>query len=933
MRNTFTFLFCLCWMVQAGAQTSIYTCGIYPTITQTQIENAGPEFNLPCVILDQIFDFNGSSNKAITSPTSVHIKPGFHAGNYGPSGGMHIGITPKSLFDVAAINYGSLEYILRYEKLELGVDLPADILQKVNNFVNGSSEPKINPYLEWELKVEAQFTKAGQAPIKIDGYYSKDYVSEMVETLPVPANDSLEPFPYYTDEEYWSLGSWTEVPSTHPFRIRFAPPTNGEWSCIVKIYEGENIYESNEFIFNVIESGNPGYMKVDPGQRFLSYNNKTFIPLGCNLPWPVTSVERDPDLEMYLKYNEGGIKKDRPEDYRHYGVLPRVYDKYKDAMRSLADNGANYFRTVMYPTATEIEWEKAGDYTKRLYMAQEMDDILKVAETKNVFLHWDFQIHYSFQYAAAAYGKAWTWNYTSPSGPFCYKTLIGSDTIPGNDNPVRFLTHEESKKYYKQRLRYLLARYGYSTNIAVFELFSEISNVGANKADNSDYYKTGDNWTDYRDWQVEMAKYVKSQYNGAIHMVTGSYAGPKHPDDDTYQDPNMEIMTSNLYDWGAPDYADEFWTKDITGNYLNDNCPNVDSYTTECLSDAMQHNIKPMIISESGVIDVDNDCKFNHVEHNRSLWQSLFSGVAGALSWTQWNRIGNYGIYQQMNDFISQFENLGAENWHPGASWNTSGKWVYSEDWANEMGEEASKADVMYLRSGDRNYAIGVITNKTYNVYNTSDCFDQKWDAWSNDTVPEIDRWDRPNKVLQPVNVATEGLKLQGMKMDKYYVNYFYPDNLSVPFHSTDDIGPKVKLDVTIPASYGSYIVLFMARRKDHSWIDVAPNSSSALDNAASFSEISTEPREGQEPRESANGKIDIDVFPVPAHNKVTIEAEQHQGKVDVLVESMDGKMVEKLTLKGGHDELDISRYEPGTYFLKFQIQGIHIETRKIIKL
>jgi len=73
---------------------------------------------------------------------------------------------------------------------------------------------------------------------------------------------------------------------------------------------------------------------------------------------------------------------------------------------------------------------------------------------------------------------------------------------------------EKSKTKYKNRLRYLIARYGYSVNLAYWEFFNEVDNVMYNRA------------TEYTPeqvvgWHYEMSRYLKENdpYN---HLVTTS---------------------------------------------------------------------------------------------------------------------------------------------------------------------------------------------------------------------------------------------------------------------------------------------------------------------------------------------------------------------------------------------------------------------------
>lgn len=918
MRKLFILWLLLAAIPGAKAQLSIYDCNLYEPVSQVDLGPTLIDCHSPCVFLDGTYNFGGNFKKRIRANNSIEVFPGFTSGPFDGLGGMTLELVPaKSDFDVAVMNYTSLSGILKYEKFELGVTPPAAVLEKINNFVGDSaSGPKINPYLDWEIRVVGEFMKDGDT-IKIDGFYSRDYTSAMVSTLPLPANAGTSLHPYYTDEEYWALGTWTEVSSDYPFRIRFAPPQLGKYKCRVKIYLGTtDVYESDEFPFKVVESGNPGYLKADYGERFLSYNSRTFFPIGCNMPWPVTSGPRDPELHEYLKAEYNGNWGLRPEDYRNYYVVPRVYDKYKETLSAMADSGANYFRTIMYPTCTEIEWEKLGDYSKRLYMAQEMDKILELAENKDIFLHWDMQIHYTLQYSPAAYYKLWTWEYqTIDNEKFCYRDLVSPDNP--TDSPLMFFTHEEAKRYYKQRLRYILSRYGYSTSIGLFELFCEISNVGSSDNDISTYYMDGSNWEIYRNWQVEMADYLKTFYNGRVHIVTSNYVGSKHLNDNTFTAPSMDVMTSNIYDFDKPDFSNGYLNKFVAKSMLNDDCLNIHnvSYTSECYPSSF--NIKPMIFSESGPVHIETACPNNYVETNRFMWESLFSGLAGALDWCAWDQTGNYGVFRPMSQFMSQFEYLADEHWHPGASeyvdYGGTELWMYKANWADDM--EGPRADVAYLRSGDGNYAIGVITNKTFNGRNQDgECMVNLWNLVGSDL--EI-----------PITVSSddEGLRLRGLHADKYYINYFYPPNLSVPFHSSDDIGPRVKLEVEIPGTQEGYIVLFMARRQNYSWLSNANSENSAITNFELIAEEFSE--------DEGAKRNEIKVFPVPSSNIVNIVADAENLPIQVQVISVDGKSLLGFTIYSDKFELDISGLERGAYILSFDMGNGGMITKKIMKI
>lgn len=918
------------------SQISVYDCDAFNnTVTQAEIDATFYEYFKQCISFDVgNYLFNGTSNKKVTASTQIALKPGFHAGAYTNTGGMHLNILPKSDFDVAVMNYEDLDNVMRYEKLELGVQLPQNLLDKVNNFVHEMAVPhseKLNPYVDWDMKVYAEFIHyaSSPSPISIDGFFTKEFTSWNAEILPAPINGEL----YATEIEYKAVGGWNETVNNFPFRIRFAPPKNGQWKTRVKIeVEGINVLTSEFFLFNVVESGNPGYVGVGQNGRYLKHNGKTFFPVGCNLPWPVTDKINDPELfDNMSGIDWMNIYREIDEDYQQWYCAPRVYDKYKNVMNQLANNGANYMRTIMYPSGTDIEWEKIGNYTARLHMAQELDEILTLAEERELFIHWDMQIHYSFQFSEFAYDKQWCWDNQNDGMPFCYKTLIGTNS------PKDFLTNEDAKKYYKQRIRYILARWGYSTNIALFELFSEISNVGSIEADNADFYRLGNNWQLSNNWQKEMAAYVKSHYNGKIHLLTASYAGEKTNEDNIFADPNFDVMTSNIYDFEKPDFS-RFWSDNVSREYLNDGYDlsgNTVSYTAYQTGNLGNVNVqiihKPMLFSESDPIN--SVCNNNFVELERAMWQGMFSGLAGAISWDARKYPQMFHVFGEMRNFISQFE-LDSEMWHPGASeqWAPN-YWHYNLDFREDMDgsinpsgknspKRERKADLSYLRSGDGNFVIGVITNKTYNVNSLENCMPVNY--WPTEYV-------QLNSQIS-VDCETEKLKLRGLTNSKYLIEYYRTSNLLVPVGWSDDHGPKVKIQYTIPASNYAYIRIFKARSEDFSWTLFENNINQEVESDA----LSNETKEVTNEMDYGNNidsTFEFKVFPVPSNNSIDIEINKFYNNLIVLIKSVDGRIVTKKNIFDIFFSIDISSYENGTYIVEIVHNTTVLGQRKMIKI
>jgi len=942
-------LICFVFLIgEYKAQVSVYNCSVInPVVTQSEV-NSAYEFHKQCVLFEgpQNYQFGQTDENKVTANENIILKENFHAGPYTDSGHMLLKIENQSLVGVNVMGYTDLNEVKKFEKFELDIELPNNISIKVANYLeNITFQDRINPYLDWEIRVFAEFTHPQLAnPIFVDGFYYQNFnitSSYAPGPLPLPANGVA-----YLDAEYSNLESYIpeDALSTN-FKIRLSPPLTGLWTCKIHISTNNQTttVTSAPFSFNVIPSSNKGYLQVGANKRFLKLGNDPFYPIGGNAPWPQTHVKHDPELANYVRAWDSNINdwgKSVPESYKSYYVIPRVYDKYRSILANLSNNGANMIRTIMAPHSTEMEWEKLGDYTTRLPMGQEMDKIVELAEINDFYLLWNMQIHYSFQPSDSAYYVSWAWD-SQPNGEtFCYNSLIGTG------EPLDFFTHAESKRYYKQRLRYILARWGYSTHIGIFELFSEINQVTLNGTKTGSYYENG-NWQVFADWQEEMGSYIKTHHNGATHLLTCSYAGPKNNADNVYVGEPFDISSKNEYDFNEPSFGAFFTDGVVAKNYLDesDNTTyNIDSYTYTTGYGHIDRSVKPLIFSETGVIELTQVCDYNKIEMDRLLWHSLFSGVAFALDWDLWFREPNsISVLGQAKQFISGHQ-LDDENWHPGwakpkdpqypsgatyTDYDPNLKdWSYRSNYAKRMEGITRQADLSYLRSGDRNYAIGVITNKTYNIYSVEDCFDETWklnnELFKAGWLTNLDEI----KTAYPINCKGQKLKLKNMRPNKYYINYFTPNNLSAPIHSSDDWGPNVKIDYKFTGGESDYITVIMARKKNTSWLPTQADSTAlAKILKESFNDTANFDISIFKPQNDI-----ITIFPIPSSDKVTIKSNEYTN-LNVLVVSTEGKHQDSFIMKRKKHTLDISGYQNGVYFLKFYLSDSLIETKKIVKL
>ncbi len=703
--------------------------------------------------------------------------------------------TKPELISAKILNYQSEKDIIQFEKLEIGLKLPKIIEQQVLNFIENKAGKKINPFLEWELKINIEFhSEKLDTSVFVDAFYYEKFKPYMVQRIPNPRNGVS-----FTDEEYQKLGGYQKQKSDYMFLVRFAPFSLGDWTYRVRIKTKEHQFESGLFDFFVNPGENKGYVNIGKNKRYFEIDTNSFYPVGCNVLWPNTVEKFDPDFAKKSQYEGVPFS----ENYRGVYVVPRVYEKYKKRLLELNKDGANLMRMIMYPVSTDIEWEELGNYSKRMHMAQELDEILKLAEKNDFYYLWNLQIHYTFQNSENAYYNNWTWEKTIQGKPFCYKKLLPSD------NPIAFFQNEEAKKYYKQRLRYILSRWGYSTNIALFELISEVNNVMEFTADEKyKFYEKYDNWKVITQWQKEMGEYIKSLHNGNVHLLTTSFAGEKHKADTVFVGSPYDVYSSNIYDYGEPSNA-RFWIDYVSKKMLNE-AKEGDCYA---LPEGYEgkREVKPLIFSETGVLSVGVNCNYDEIEMTRLFWYSLFSGVAGAFDWENWYR-PETKMFGQARKFIREIE-FDKEEWHPGASKRYDNEkpsaWEYSERRAKGMIGKNGLVETTYLRKGDRNAVVGVLSNLSYNVYSIKDCLDKIWDE-----KYQLGEWRAPIREAVIVNTEKENIRIRGLKLGKYVIEYYYPDQLEKPFKTDVFRGMNGKISVEIGNEKENYIVLFKIYKK-----------------------------------------------------------------------------------------------------------------------
>lgn len=577
----------------------------------------------------------------------------------------------------------------RYEKLELGVQLPAKINDQI--LQNEPRKYKLNPYNPEEVDVYAEFYyQLGDkwfGPVRTNGFYYIDYKRNK------KAND------------------WREVKTDHNFRVRYAPPVVGKYKCFVTaIINQKDTLVNSEFKFTCVDSDNKGFVSVGKNKRYLNVGDEPFFPVGQNLTGP--------------------NKKTLSIEWGNYVAPPNMYDDFYELMNELSDNGANYFRYIVSPWQSEIEFEHLGYYGNRMTNAWEFDRVLDTAKALDLKLHYNMAMHYSFEVPSGYSMTFWDWSakwdplspvykedaacwYDNDSG-YCYRNEL--DMI----NPVDFLSDSIAMSFYKKRIRYMVARWGFSTSIGVMELLSEANNFGeaAIVDHNTINGKTGcyriadtahiavEPYNDHPEeiigdlmaWQIEMCRYIKEDLGHTQHPIAINYTGT--PDfengDYTYYSDYVDIASYNSY-YLSVEKMEKTYRK-VTEFYHNEK--NVNNYLD-----------KPIMNSEFGTNAGSYKCDGN-AGYIRRACLTPFTGTGmAAITWdSHLNEFDVWGYLRPIRELMEGIP-LDAENWSV----------------QEPMVQKNKLVEVFHLRKGEwgeNSKIVGAIANRTFNYWTQADTVD-----------------------------------------------------------------------------------------------------------------------------------------------------------------------------------------------------------------
>jgi hypothetical protein len=239
------------------------------------------------------------------------------------------------------------------------------------------------------------------------------------------------------------------------WKARFAPQEKGKYTYFFSLTLKGKTEESEKGSFVALAGGRQGFLHKNGLYTFKFDNGDLFRGIGENVGWEARTNENP--------------------KYTYDLLLP-----------PLAKNGANFFRTWMCPWNLPLDYQRVNNQ-KRYSNTTEyfnpsgikrMEELLHMIDSLHMYVMLTLDMNS---------GKRAEWFYSTTS-----------------------------MDKYKNKLRYMVARWGYSTNIAAWEFFNEIDNGVFSKGDSvliPHAYVTN--------WHEEMSRYLKD-IDPYKHLITTS---------------------------------------------------------------------------------------------------------------------------------------------------------------------------------------------------------------------------------------------------------------------------------------------------------------------------------------------------------------------------------------------------------------------------
>jgi len=345
------------------------------------------------------------------------------------------------------------------------------------------------------------------------------------------------------------------------WKVRFAPVELGRHSLALLARDGQGRSRSSQVSFQVVPAAGDGFLRrsSQAPRRFQFDSGRPYFALGENMCWPS-------------------------------GATPLA--DYERWFTHLAAAGGNYARLWLAGTwiaTAPIAWEDPAQISAdrfNLASSWRLDRVVEMAEHQGLYLMLCLD----------------SFNSLRESDPYPQFERYPLNRKYGGPlaSPRGFFTDRRARELFQRRLRYYVARWGYSTHVLAWEFWNEVDLV------------EGYDREQVRAWHQEMARHLRA-LDPWRHLITTSFA---RSEGEEAVDSLAEMDFVQTHSYGARDVAGVLvgWSQHKAARYPD----------------------KPHFIGEFGtdVLGKEDAADVGGVHLHNGLWASALSGDAGtAMTW------------------------------------------------------------------------------------------------------------------------------------------------------------------------------------------------------------------------------------------------------------------------------------------------------------
>jgi len=296
---------------------------------------------------------------------------------------------------------------------------------------------------------------------------------------------------------------------------------------------------------------------------------------------------------------------------------------YQSMSKLLKNYECTFYRTWMCPWNMPLEWTSSGVGYYSESSAKKLDSVLYYAEQNDLYILLVLDYHGVLWIDADSWGGNNYW----PQNP--YNKANGGPCATPND----FFANHTAQEFYKKRLRYIIARWGYNTRLASIEFFNEVDH---------DILKSGCTVAAVSAWHDTMTTYLR-QIDIFGHPLQTSVSYNEYPS--LINVSNLDIMQQHYY-------GSQSGEGGVTQNFNSESLRYLKVYK------------KPLVIGEFSRYwegaNYGPSSDYSRILH-LGMWRGNFS-ITPIVPMTWWweahDRWGDYSQYRAVSLFVKSMTEI-----------------------------------------------------------------------------------------------------------------------------------------------------------------------------------------------------------------------------------------------------------------------------------